>query len=115
MDINGVQIEDTFAEAFPIKMARVQITAATERWALEAAREATGFGTSVIGCPAEAGIECVVSGEETPDGRPGVNIMICNMGYKNLETSLLFRLGQCVLTAPTTAPLERHARRREAV
>jgi len=103
MDINGVQIEDTFAEAFPIKMARVQITAATERWALEAAREATGFGTSVIGCPAEAGIERVVGGEETPDGRPGVNIMICNMGYKNLETSLLFRLGQCVLTAPTTA------------
>jgi len=103
MDINGVQIDDTFAEAFPIKMARVQITAATERWALEAAREATGFGTSVIGCSAEAGIECVVSGEETPDGRPGVNIMICNMGYKNLETSLLFRLGQCVLTAPTTA------------
>jgi len=103
MDINGVQIEDTFAEAFPIKMARVQITAATERWALEAAREATGFGTSVIGCPAEAGIERVVGGEETPDCRPGVNIMICNMGYKNLETSLLFRLGQCVLTAPTTA------------
>jgi len=103
MDINGVQIDDTFAEAFPIKMARVQITAATERWALEAAREATGFGTSVIGCSAEAGIECVVSGEETPDGRPGVNIMICNMGYKNLESSLLSRLGQCVLTAPTTA------------
>jgi formylmethanofuran--tetrahydromethanopterin N-formyltransferase len=103
MDINGVQIDDTFAEAFPIKMARVQITAATERWALEAAREATGFGTSVIGCSAEAGIECVVSGEETPDGRPGANIMICNMGYKNLESSLLSRLGQCVLTAPTTA------------
>jgi len=103
MEINGVQIEDTFAEGFPIKVARVLITAVTERWALEAAREATGFGTSVIGCPAEAGIECVVSGEETPDGRPGVNILICNMGYKNLETSLLFRLGQGVLTAPTAA------------
>ena len=103
MEINGVEIEDTFAEGFPIKMARVQITAITERWALEAAREATGFGTSVIGCSAEAGIECIVGGEETPDGRPGVNILICNMGYKNLENSLLFRLGQCVLTAPTTA------------
>ena len=103
MEINGVQIEDTFAEGFPIKMARVQITAITERWALEAAREATGFGTSVIGCSAEAGIECIVGGEETPDGRPGVNILICNMGYKNLENSLLFRLGQCVLTAPTAA------------
>jgi formylmethanofuran--tetrahydromethanopterin N-formyltransferase len=56
MEINGVQIEDTFAEGFPIKMARVVITAITERWALEAAREATGFGTSVIGCSAEAGI-----------------------------------------------------------
>jgi formylmethanofuran--tetrahydromethanopterin N-formyltransferase len=103
MKINGVEIEGTFAEGFPIKVARVLITAVTERWALEAAREATGFGTSVIGCPAEAGIECVVSGEETPDGRPGVYIQICNMGYKNLETSLLFRLGQCVLTAPTAA------------
>jgi formylmethanofuran--tetrahydromethanopterin N-formyltransferase len=103
MEINGVQIEDTFAEGFPIKMARVLITAVTERWALEAAREATGFGTSVIGCSAEAGIECVVDGSQTPDGRPGVNILICNMGYKNLESSLIFRIGQCVLTAPTTA------------
>jgi formylmethanofuran--tetrahydromethanopterin N-formyltransferase len=103
MEINGVQIDDTFAEGFPIKMARVLITAVTERWALEAAREATGFGTSVIGCSAEAGIECIVDGSQTPDGRPGVNILICNMGYKNLENSLLFRLGQCVLTAPTAA------------
>ncbi|MFA6371877.1 MAG: formylmethanofuran--tetrahydromethanopterin N-formyltransferase [Methanothrix sp.] len=103
MEINGVQIEDTFAEGFPIKMARVVVTAVTERWALEAAREATGFGTSVIGCSAEAGIECIVGGDETPDGRPGANILICNMGYKNLENSLLFRIGQCVLTAPTAA------------
>jgi formylmethanofuran--tetrahydromethanopterin N-formyltransferase len=103
MEINGVQIEDTFAEGFPIKMARVVVTAVTEHWALEAAREATGFGTSVIGCSAEAGIEGIVGGDETPDGRPGVNILICNMGYKNLENSLLFRIGQCVLTAPTAA------------
>ena len=103
MEINGIAIEDTFAEGFPIKMARVLITAVTERLAIEAARESTGFGTYVIGCPAEAGIECIVSGDETPDGRPGVNILICNMGYKNLENSLLFRIGQCVLTAPTTS------------
>ena len=103
MEINGVEIEDTFAEGFPIKVARVLITAVTEHWALVAAREATGFGTSVIGCSAEAGIESIVGGNETPDGRPGVNIQICNMGYKNLENSLLYRLGQCVLTAPTAA------------
>ncbi len=103
MEINGVVIEDTFAEGFPIKIARVTVTAITERWALQAAREATGFGTSVIGCSAEAGVEGILGGDETPDGRPGVNILICNMGYKNLENSLLFRLGQCVLTAPTAA------------
>lgn len=103
MEIHGVQIDDTFAEAFPIKIARVLITAISERWALAAAREATGFGTSVIGCPAEAGIEYVASCSETPDGRSGAYIQICNMGYKNLENSLIWRIGQCVLTAPTTA------------
>ncbi len=103
MEINGVQIEDTYAEGFPIKVARVLITAISQRWAMEAAREATGFGTSVIMCPAEAGIECTVPADETPDGRPGVYIQICNMGYSKLEGSLLARMGQCVLTAPTTA------------
>jgi formylmethanofuran--tetrahydromethanopterin N-formyltransferase len=101
MELNGIEIEDTFAEAFPIKIARVLITGATERWALVAAREATGFGTSVIACPAEAGIEKVVGGDETPDGRPGVYIQICTFGYKAMEEQLLNRLGQCVLTAPT--------------
>ena len=101
MELNGIEIEDTFAEAFPIKIARVLITGATERWALVAAREATGFGTSVIACPAEAGIEKVVGGDETPDGRPGVYIQICTFGYKAMDEQLLNRLGQCVLTAPT--------------
>ena len=103
MELNGVQIEDTFAEAFPIKIARVLITGATKKWALVAAQEATGFGTSVIMCPAEAGIEKVVTGDETPDGRPGAYIQICTFGYKSLEEQLLKRLGQCVLTAPTAA------------
>ena len=89
MEINGVTIEDTFAEGFPIKVARVTITAVTQHWAMVAAQEATGFGTSVIGCSAEAGIECILGGDETPDERPGVNILICNMGYKNLESSML--------------------------
>src|SRR3990170_450372 len=103
MELNGVEIEDTFAEAFPIKIARILITGATRRWAMVAAQEATGFGTSIIMCPAEAGIEKVVDGSETPDGRPGVYIYICTFGYKSLEEQLLKRLGQCVLTAPTAA------------
>jgi formylmethanofuran--tetrahydromethanopterin N-formyltransferase len=101
MELNGVEIEDTFAEAFPIKIARVLITAATKKWALIAATEATGFGTSVIHCPAEGGIEKVVGGDETPDGRPGVYIQICTFGYKSLEAQLMSRLGDCVLPAPT--------------
>lgn len=103
MELNGVQIEDTFAEAFPIKIARVLITGATRKWALVAAQETIGFGTSVIGCPAEAGIEKIVNGDETPDGRPGAYIQICNFGFKALEQQLLQRLAQCVLTAPTVA------------
>lgn len=103
MEINGVEIEDTFAEAFPIKISRVLITAATKRWAEIAATEATGFGTSVIMCPAEAGIERFATCEETPDGRPGVYIQICTFKFDALEHQLLERLGQCVLTAPTTA------------
>ena len=103
MELNGVEIEDTYAEAFGIKVARVLITGVSKHWAMVAATEATGFGTSVILCPAEAGIECVVDGSETPDGRPGVYIQICTFGYKALEEQLLNRISQCVLTAPTTA------------
>jgi formylmethanofuran--tetrahydromethanopterin N-formyltransferase len=103
MEFEGVEIEDTFAEAFPIKVARVLITAVNEKWAMVAAKETTGFGTSVIACPAEAGIEKILSPEETPDGRPGVAIMICHFKKDGVKGQLLGRLGQCVMTAPTTA------------
>ena len=59
MEINGVNIQDTFAEGFGIKVSRLIITAATKHLAKIAATEATGFATSVIGCPAEAGIDHV--------------------------------------------------------
>ncbi len=103
MDINGVEIEDNFAEAFDIKVSRILITAATKKLALVAATEATGYGTSVIGCPAEAGIDCYVPPQETPDGRPGYVIMICNMNKDKLDHELLERVGMCILTAATTA------------
>ena len=92
MEINGVEIEDTYAEAFPIKIARILITAATKRWALVAATEATGFATSVIMCPAEAGIERLASPSETPDGRPGVYIQICTFKYEALKNNLISAL-----------------------
>jgi len=103
MELEGVEIEDTFAEAFPIKVARVLITAVNEKWAMVVAKETTGFGTSVIGCPAEAGIDKIVSSDETPDGRPGVAIIICHFKKDGVKGQLLGRLGQCVMTAPTAS------------
>ncbi|KUG19464.1 formylmethanofuran--tetrahydromethanopterin n-formyltransferase [hydrocarbon metagenome] len=102
MELNGVPIDDTYAEAFPIWVSRVIITAVTEEWAYKAAVEATGFATSAIGCPAEAGIDCYVSADDTPDGRPGIAILICT-SKKKMKEQLIERIGECILTAPTTA------------
>jgi formylmethanofuran--tetrahydromethanopterin N-formyltransferase len=103
MQLNGVDIKDTYAEAFGIKVSRLLVTAATKKLAKTAATEATGYGTSVIGCPAEAGIDGYVSPLETPDGRPGYTMMICNPTKKKLDHELLERIGMGILTAPTTA------------
>jgi len=103
MIINGVTIDATFAEAFPMKATRAIITAHNEQWALIAAQAMTGFATSVIACGCEAGIERTLSPEETPDGRPGVAVLIFAMGGKGLAKQLETRAGQCVLTSPTSA------------
>lgn len=103
MLINGVHIDETFAEAFPMKATRVVITAQNHKWAYHAARAMTGFATSVIACGCEAGIERELDPAETPDGRPGVAAMIFAMGGKGLAKQLETRAGQCVLTSPTSA------------
>lgn len=103
MNINGVQIDATFAEAFPMRGTRIIITAQNARWALIAAQTMTGFATSVIACGCEAGIERELTPEETPDGRPGVAVLIFAMGGKTLAKQVETRAGQCVLTCPTTA------------
>ncbi len=103
MIINGVTIDATFAEAFPMKATRAIITAHNEKWALIAAQAMTGFATSVIACGCEAGIDRILDASETPDGRPGVAVMIFAMGGKGLAKQLETRAGQCVLTSPTSA------------
>lgn len=103
MQIRGVFIEETFAEAFTMRVARVLITARSPRWAREAALKLTGFATSVIGCKVEAAIERVLAEGETPDGRPGVSILVMTMGKDDLGKRLIERIGQTVLTCPTTA------------
>ena len=103
MIINGVQIDDTFAEAFNMRGTRVIITAQNHKWAYNAANAMTGFATSVIGCGVEAGIERELSQEETPDGRPGVAILMFAMGSSVLMKQLENRMGQTILTCPTAA------------
>jgi formylmethanofuran--tetrahydromethanopterin N-formyltransferase len=101
--INNVTIEDTFAEAFPMTAARLIVTAETPAWALTAAQVSTGYASSVIGCDAEAGLERTLAPDQTPDGRPGVSLLFFAFSRDALQKALVNRVGQCILTCPTTA------------
>jgi formylmethanofuran--tetrahydromethanopterin N-formyltransferase len=101
--VGTTEVADTFAEAFPMRFARVVITAATDAWALEAARSMTGFATSVIGCKCEAAIEMPLAAENTPDGRPGIAVLLFAMDREGVGKRVLERVGQSVMTCPTTA------------
>lgn len=103
MEINGIEIENTFAEAFDMTATRIIITATEPAWARRAAEAMTGFATSVIGCGVEAGIEQFLDGEQTPDGRPGVAVLMFSISGAELEKQLVRRVGQCVLTCPSTS------------
>jgi formylmethanofuran--tetrahydromethanopterin N-formyltransferase len=96
-------IKDTFAEAFPMTAARAVVTAETREWAEIAGRTMSGYATSVIGCDAEAAIERSLASDETPDGRPGVSVLLFAFSRDALEKALANRVGQCVMTCPTTA------------
>lgn len=101
--VNGVEIEDTFAEAFTMRAARAIVTAATSGWARTAAQVLTGYATSVIGCDAEAGVEAELEPGATPDGRPGVSVLVFGFNREAVGKALMNRIGQCVMTCPTTA------------
>lgn len=101
--LHATEVVDTFAEAFAMWATRVVITAETPRWAMAAARSMTGFATSVIGCKCEAGVEREVPASETPDRRPGFAVLLFAMDKEGLGKRLVERVGQCVMTCPTTA------------
>jgi formylmethanofuran--tetrahydromethanopterin N-formyltransferase len=103
LTVKGVRIDDTFAEAFDMRATAIVITADTARWARQAAVTMTGFATSVIGCGCEAGIDHPVKASETPDGRPGVRVLLFATSTGELQKQLANRLGQCVLTSPGSA------------
>lgn len=112
-----VEIQNTFAEMFPMWAGRALITAANEKWAQTAARVATGFASSIIMSPAEAGIESNMPPDKTPDGRPGTIIQIYHRTRHDLKAQMILRIGQCVMTCPTTAAFDAlpQAKRRQKV
>ena len=57
----------------------------------------------MIGCKCEAGIERELDAAETPDGRPGVSALLFAPDAEGLAKRLVERVGQTVLTCPTTA------------
>jgi len=103
MELNGVEIEDTYCEGFGGFFARILVTAINEKWVKIAAQEISGYGTSGIGCDAEVAIDAFVSADKTPDKRPGVIIMLFMNNKKKVSDVMLHRVGQCILTCPTTA------------
>jgi formylmethanofuran--tetrahydromethanopterin N-formyltransferase len=103
LTVKGIRIDDTFAEAFGMRATALTITADSARWARQAAVTLTGFATSVIGCGLEAGIDRALSRRETPDGRPGVRVLLFAMSTSELQKQLAARVGQCVLTSPGSA------------
>lgn len=103
MLIGSTQIVDTFAEAFRVRFARIIVTAHDAHWLDAATRAACGYGTSVIGCDAEIGIECCLHPAETPDGRPGVAILACGFTADGLGRAVANRTAQCLLTCPTVS------------
>ena len=100
---NKIKIENTFAEAFPMKASRLIITAHNKKWAREAAKSFCGFATSVIACGCEAGVEQELKSDDTPDRRPGVSVLIFSMSSTELQKQVLNRTGQCIMTTPTTS------------
>ena len=106
LHLNGVEIEDTYAELFNMWAGRVLITAENEKWSQIAAEVATGFASSIIGSPAEAGVEGDVSCDETPDGRVGKLIQIYHHTRLELKRQMISRIGQCIMTCPTTAAFD---------
>ncbi|MEZ6067730.1 MAG: formylmethanofuran--tetrahydromethanopterin N-formyltransferase [Planctomycetaceae bacterium] len=102
-ELRGVPIDDTFAEAFGVTGTRLIVTAATAEWAWTAATVATGNATSVIACDCEASPERRLDPHETPDGRPGVSILLFAFNRESLEKAVQARVGQSILTCPTTA------------
>jgi formylmethanofuran--tetrahydromethanopterin N-formyltransferase len=103
VQLGDTQIDDTFAEAFAMRFTRLLVTAADPYWLNHAVQEFSGYSASVIACDAECGLDRMALETETPDGRPGAFLLAFGFSKKALQKAVANRVGQCVMTCPTTA------------
>ncbi|QDU90861.1 Formyltransferase/hydrolase complex subunit D [Pirellulimonas nuda] len=103
MKIGPTLIADTYAEAFRMRFARLCVTAIDPHWLDAALREFCGYGSSVIGCDAEVGVERMLAADDSPDGRPGALVMAFGFSGDALAKAVPNRVGQCVMTCATSA------------
>ena len=101
--IGPTRIADTFAEAFRLRFSRLVLTAHDDHWLDAALRSVCGYGTSVIGCDAEIGLEQLLPAGDTPDGRPGAVVLAFGFSPEALAKAVANRTAQCLLTCPTSA------------
>ena len=86
-----------------MRYCRIVVTGRNRRWIEAAVHSFCGYGSSVIGCDAEVGVEQWLEPSDTPDGRPGVKILIFGFSSKAVQDAVVNRTGQCLMTCPTTA------------
>ena len=122
MQLGETQIVDTFAEAFRLRFSRLIVTAHDAHWLRAACEAACGYGTSVIGCDAEIGVEGFLDSSQSPDGRPAASLLAFGFASESLAKAVANRTAQCLLTCPTVnvfdglpdaeerAPLGKHVR-----
>lgn len=105
LELHGVEVEDTYCEAFEGLFTRFIITARDGRRLKQAAYGSTALPSTVFG-EAEGGVERWLQPMETPDGRVGAFVQIwvnCGKGARErLEKELGKRVRQGVLVVPTT-------------
>jgi len=105
LSVGGVEVEDTFCEAFDGLVTRILVTAKNEKLLKKAVYSAVALPCTVFG-ESEGGVESWVSEELTPDKRPGALIQFW-VGYgsnakEKLEYEMSKRIRQGILVTPTT-------------
>jgi formylmethanofuran--tetrahydromethanopterin N-formyltransferase len=103
MHLGPTLIADTYAEAFRMWASRLILTAVDAYWLDTALAVFTGYGTSVIACECELGLEARYPTTKTPDERPGASVLLFAFNKDALTKVVPKRVGQCLMTCPTLA------------